>query len=124
MWDGFDQRKFPRINLKCEVRLNPENSAQTIVAETENVGVGGLCIIQQEELPRFSRCHIALDLEDDLPRLACEGKICWIIPKRDPKSKERKFDTGIEFVGLKEEDRERVRRFIQTRTARGFENIV
>lgn len=123
MWDGFNQRKFPRLSLKCEVRLNPEDSSRVIRATTENVGVGGICLLQDQALDRFSKCQIVLELSKEHPKIQCEGKVCWIIPHSQPLAKTTQYDTGIEFVGMKAETRDVLRQFIEDLQSRGFKDI-
>lgn len=113
MWDGFNQRKFPRINLKCEIVIFPVSDHPPIKATTENVGVGGVCVIQDKKLDRFTRCKIKLELSDTVEALECDGKVCWIIPKSNPIGKTKGYDTGIEFVGLSADQRVRLEEFLQ-----------
>ncbi|HXV27347.1 MAG TPA: PilZ domain-containing protein [bacterium] len=124
MWDGFDKRKFPRLRLQCEIVIEPPDAnTPPIRAVTENVGEGGVCIIQDKPLERFSRCHLRLELDKDLPRIECAGKVVWNIPHREPLGRENKFDTGIEFLEMKPEDREKIRSFIQSILPKGFRQI-
>lgn len=124
MWDGFNQRKFPRLVLHCEIVINPAAGDSSIMTKTENVGLGGVCVIQNQPLERFSQCQVRLELDKSLPAIECHGKICWIIPSRKPLSQENRFDTGIEFLDLKDEDRDRLRDFIQERLPKKFQSIV
>lgn len=123
MWDGFNQRKFPRLNLKCEVRINPQDTSRVIRATTENVGVGGICLLQNQELARYSKCQITLELSPEYPKIESDGKVCWIIPHRQPLAKTTEYDTGIEFVGMKSEMRDVLRQFIEDLQSRGFKDI-
>jgi c-di-GMP-binding flagellar brake protein YcgR len=123
MWDGFDQRRFPRLQLNCEIIIHPEAEKAPIATKTENVGAGGVCVVQGESLERFSRCRIRLELDKNLPVIECTGKVVWIIPRREPLSREKQFDTGIEFVDIQPGDRERIRTFIQELLPKGFQEI-
>ena len=123
MWDGFNQRKFPRLKLNCQIRIQPESQKAPIKTVTENVGEGGVCVIQSESLERFSLCRIILELNKDLPTIECNGKIVWIIPRREPLSPKKQFDTGIEFVDIRPGDRKKIRDFIQDLLPKGFQQI-
>ena len=113
MWDGFNKRKFPRINVRCEIRIQPEVQPP-ISAETENLGVGGVCVILNVPLERFSRCHIRLELDEKSSPIQCDGKVSWIVPTRSAKDKKKKcFDTGIEFEGLDPDDLEIIKDFLE-----------
>ena len=68
MWDGFNKRKFPRLHLTCEVVVYPQGRERAIKTITENVGMGGLCLMLDEPLERFDRCKVTLELKDGGPR--------------------------------------------------------
>ena len=115
MWDGFDKRKFPRLNLHCEITLQPVERNTPIKAVTENVGVGGICAILNEPLARFTQCRILLELEDALPAVEGMGRIVWTVPTSQAGKRGKRFDTGVEFLDLSPEGRELLRKFIQDR---------
>ena len=124
MWDGFDKRKFPRLKLRCEILIEPpEPGTPPILATTENVGEGGVCLIQDKPLERFSRCQLRIELEKNIPKIECAGKVIWIIPRREPLGQKTRYDTGIEFQEIKPEDREKIRSFIQAILPKGFQQI-
>jgi hypothetical protein len=44
----------------------------------------------------------------------CEGAVVWVVRRQIPGQRLKKdFDTGIEFVNLKEEDRTRIDKVIE-----------
>lgn len=115
MWDGFDKRKFPRMNLHCEIEIrSPEETSEPIKTMTENVGAGGVAVFVNRPLERFSTCKIRLDFD---PKRAdgvhCEGKVVWIVPTQDDIHHKPRYDVGIEFVGLKPEDLNRLRSHVE-----------
>ena len=97
MWDGFDKRRFPRINLACEIAIESPHAGGTIPAITENIGCGGVCVLLEKPLERFERCSLKLKLSENMPRIETAAKVVWIVPTRDLKSKKLLYDTGIEF---------------------------
>lgn len=124
MWDGFDQRKFPRINVECEINIQSKDSQkQSIVTRTENVGIGGVCVLQETPLERFSKCRISLQLDKAIPVIECEARVCWVIPRQDPKNKSKLYDTGIEFVNISPSDRNEVQKFLKSRLPAGFKDL-
>lgn len=113
MWDGFNKRRFPRINVNCEILVRPEKES-SLSTVTENLGVGGVCIMLQRPLVRFSACQMRLALDDQLPKIDCRGKVVWIIPtKKGAKETKHSYDIGIEFIDLSEESGSTIRRFIE-----------
>ncbi len=118
MWDGFNQRKFPRVNLQCEISIQSPDLAAPIPAVTENVGAGGVCVILDKSLDRFSKCRIKLHLDGKSPLIDCEGKVVWAVPTQEIKSSQKRFDTGIEFVELESSGSQRIREFIEAHAAK------
>lgn len=99
MWDGFNKRKFPRLSLHCEIGILSGDEKSPVHATTENLGVGGLCVILDKPLERFSICRVKINTKKD-DFLKLEGKVVWIVPTRDLKNTKKRFDTGIEFQNI------------------------
>ena len=119
VWDGFNKRKFPRLNLRCELILRSRSGDQLLRTQTENVGAGGICVILERPLERFSLLSLRLELDPKLPWIECQGKIVWTVASREAISKKERFDTGIEFVGLPPAEQELIRRYIESRVEEG-----
>ena len=110
MWDGIDRRRFPRAHYKCLIRIMKREKSRPIATYTENIGAGGLCVIVNENLGLFQGVSLELDLEDTAgSRIACTGTVVWVVRKREAGEKPKElYDTGIEFIDIKEEDRKRI----------------
>ena len=113
MWDGFNKRKFPRVNLRCEITIHPEPKNKPILTMTQNLGVGGVCAILDQPLERFSKCRIRLELDENMPPIACEGKIVWIVPTKQMKETKSRFDTGVEFLDMDPQSEQKIKSFIK-----------
>ena len=116
MWDGFNKRKFPRVNLHCEIVILPETEGALLVGRTENLGSGGVCVLLTQALERFSECKVHLELTENLPNIDCKGKVVWIVPTRATHQPKPFFDTGIEFMNLDVKVEDLIRDFIKKRT--------
>lgn len=115
MWDGFNKRKFPRLVLRCELILRDRPQGRILKAHTENLGAGGVAILLEEPLDRFSLVSLRLELDTQLPWIECLGKIVWVVPSREVSGDVRKFDTGVEFVNLDPGHQELIRSFVESR---------
>ena len=123
MWDGFNKRKFPRLALRCEITiLAEEHPVKPVVALTENLGIGGVCVIIDKALERFSTCSLRLDLAENEPSIECKGKVVWVVPTQALGSKQ--FDTGIEFSGLDPETQARVQKFVELQVKKSPQSII
>ena len=115
MWDGFNKRKFPRLNLRCDLILKDAPQGQVIRTQTQNVGAGGLCVLLECPLEKFPFLSLRLELDASLPFVECQGKVVWVVPSREALTKKNCFDTGIEFVNLEPAHQDLIRRYIESR---------
>ena len=107
MWQGIDERRFPRANYKCVVTIRQAGESTAIAAITENIGLGGICILLEKGLDIFSPVELDLNLEDGKGPLKVRGTIVWVVRRRELR-KGPSFDTGVEFAELLAEDKARL----------------
>lgn len=110
-WGGMDQRRFPRVQQSCTVALRQVHGRPAIAATTENVGIGGVCVLLDQGLDIFAPVDVELALADGGPPLACRGMIAWVVRRREL-NRPTVFDTGIEFVGLTPDDEGRLQQTV------------
>ncbi|MBI3322798.1 MAG: PilZ domain-containing protein [Candidatus Omnitrophica bacterium] len=103
----MDQRRFPRANYKCVVTLRQEGKPATVSTVTENVGMGGICVLLDKSFDIFSTVELELSLEDGNSPVLIQGTVVWVVRRRDVK-KGPSFDTGVEFSDLSTEDKARL----------------
>ena len=110
MWNGINRRKFPRANYKCTITIKKRLTAKTISTYTENIGAGGICVMLKEDLGLFQGVDLEIILEDTAPPIKSGGTIVWVVKKSEPKQKKgtHLYDTGIEFIDIRPEDRDRI----------------
>src|SRR3989338_11631550 len=114
MWNGINRRKFPRANYKCLITIRKRLTSKTIATQTENIGAGGICVIIKEDLGLFQGVDLELHLEDNRPPVKCGGTIVWVVKKSELKQKGGfLYDTGIEFIDIRPEDRERISELVE-----------
>ncbi|MBI3615954.1 MAG: PilZ domain-containing protein [Candidatus Omnitrophica bacterium] len=107
MWQGMNQRRFPRTKCQCKVRMKQQGHTFTISTVTENVGLGGVCVYLEKGLDIFSPVDLELILGDGKPPVKIQGTIVWVVRRREFK-KGYCFDTGVEFAELSPEDKARL----------------
>ena len=113
MWDGINRRKFPRAAYKCLITIKKRLTSKTISTETENIGAGGICIIIKEDLGLFQGVDVELYLDDNRPPIKSGGTIVWVVKKSGSKKGFYLYDTGIEFIDVRPEDRERISEVVE-----------
>ena len=110
MWDGIERRQFPRARYPCLITLRKETSPPiSILTHTENISVGGVRVIIGRRIKVATEVDLELDLKDALSNVASRGTVSWVkeIPPAE-KGKLPRYDTGIQFATLKQEDRQRI----------------
>ncbi len=115
-WGGLNRRKFPRVKYPCLITVwyEDEEQKETFLTHTENVGIGGICVICHQRLKMFSPVSLEIDLMDMEEHIRCQGKIMWVVQRKDvDKGKPVSYDIGVEFEGINEEDRRRVSTIVQ-----------
>ena len=113
-WDGLDRRKFPRVKYPCLVVIKDGNDGEEIIlSHTENVGIGGVCVILKKNVKMFSKVKIELDLLDMGKHIKCDGKVVWNVQRSEDSEKKPSFyDVGIEFQGVTDEERARIQEIV------------
>ncbi|MGB2661464.1 MAG: PilZ domain-containing protein [Candidatus Omnitrophota bacterium] len=109
MWQGIDQRRFPRVNYKCLIRMSRGGHEEVIETFTENIGAGGICVSIDVGFELFDTVVLEVYLTEGEEPIHCKGSIVWVVMRRPVvKTEKAKYDTGIEFIDIPENDRERV----------------
>ncbi len=115
-WEGgLNRRKFPRVSYPCLLilRNNNENENEALLTHTENIGVGGVCVILRRPLKMFCPVEVELDLLDLKEHIKCKAKVVWNVQRKGELSRKPLFfDTGIEFVDLMQKDYQRLQEII------------
>lgn len=114
MWEGINQRKFPRVSYKCLIRINKDSGQELIDTFTENVGAGGICVVVDRDLGLFEKVDLEIFLTDSDEPIKCGGSVVWVVKRHAKSGGELElFDTGIEFVDIKDKDVKRVEGLVQ-----------
>ena len=115
-WEGLNRRKFPRVNYPCLVVIRGGGDSEkdnVILTHTDNIGVGGVCVVLKQNVKMFSEVELELDLLDLGEHICCRGKVVWNIQRQsEAEEKPLFFDIGIEFLNVTEEDQKRLERTV------------
>ena len=112
MWGGINRRKFPRANYPCVLTVKRKDQQDVLSTQTENIGLGGICVILPRDLGIFAPVEIHLDLLDGQPSIECDGTVAWVIVSKGDKKSES-FDTGLEFTNLTRKDAIRISSIVE-----------
>jgi Tfp pilus assembly protein PilZ len=115
IWEGINQRKFPRVSYKCLIRVSKDGREETIETYTENIGAGGICVILERDFGLFEDVSLEVFLEDGGNPIFCEGTIVWVVKRHPATQAEKvKYDTGVEFRDMADEDRVRISQLVES----------
>jgi len=109
-WDGLNRRKFPRVMYPCLVTIRHEKGEkQIILTHTENIGIGGICVILKNSIKMFAPVEVEMDMLDMDEHIVCPGRIVWSVRRKDfEQAKPSQYDIGIEFVDLLAANQKRI----------------
>jgi Tfp pilus assembly protein PilZ len=116
MWQGVDRRRFPRANYPCKIIVKRKGQTERLSTHTENIGIGGVCVILEQKLARFEEVELSLFLKDKSSPIHCAARIVWVVEKEAPAGSPKvkaQFDTGVEFVKLSEEERLKIEKVVE-----------
>jgi c-di-GMP-binding flagellar brake protein YcgR len=116
---GQEKRRFPRLSLNTEVNYTvlSHEEAELFTTGSRNISSGGICIIAFEKLNTGD----ILDLKFSLPGLkkfvVGKGRVVWINDCNVEGSKtDNVYEVGIEFVNIKEQDKNKIQEFVISKT--------
>lgn len=121
-WDGLDRRKFPRVNYPCLVVIkDSDENKDVLLTHTENIGIGGVCVILKKDLGMFNPVELEIDLLDLGDHIKCKGKVVWNVQRNlESANKPLFFDIGIEFDELSEGDQNRLKTIVKKLVEKNF----
>ena len=122
-WDGLDRRKFPRVNYPCLVVIRHEGEEkEVLLTHTENVGIGGVCVILKRNIKMFCPVELELDLLDLGNHIKCQGKVVWNVQRKSEEpTKPSFYDIGIEFVNITSGEQTRLEDIV-SRLIKNYQN--
>jgi len=92
--------------------IDKKNDA--ILTHTENVGIGGVCIVLKKDVRMFSSVDLEVDLLDLGDHICCKGKVVWNVQRqRGSEEKPLFFDVGVEFVDINPQDQTRLSKIVE-----------
>ena len=105
IWFGRERRRYVRVNKPIKVRIHTDKFS--LLTHTENFALGGVSVIIDQQLSAGEIVNLEVFLGSDT--FKCRGKIAWSL-KVSGKDYESAvlYETGIEFLDLTDEDRQKV----------------
>ncbi len=120
-WEGMDRRQFPRVMYPCMVKVISLGGPQEhILAHTENIGQGGLCVTLKNEIKLFTPVEMEVDLLGIDEHIHPKGRVVWNVRRKSiEKIKPMFHDIGIEFTEISKHDQGCLRETLQLLIKKG-----
>ena len=114
-WEGLNRRKFPRAKFPCLIKIIDQGKLEeAVLTHTENISIGGVCVILRKAMPLFMEAGVEIDLMDGAEVIACRAKVVWAVRRKAIEEfKPSFYDVGFEFLDIKDELRARVGRAVE-----------
>jgi Tfp pilus assembly protein PilZ len=112
-----ERRSFSRFNLLVDVSVSKRASSQKEkLLMTKNISQGGACIIAYEELKLGDLLDLKIHLPDSKEEIKVIGKVAWCKEfSIGNEQKGKRFDVGVEFVGLNDNTFEKINKYLFSR---------
>lgn len=109
-----ERRRFFRLNLLADLTFTRSSiSEEEKVSLTKNISKGGICFIVYEQMSVGEILDLNVYLPDKNKPINVTGRVNWVkeFSIGDP-VKGKRFDVGIEFLRISEQDKEEIERYI------------
>ncbi|MFH1767603.1 MAG: PilZ domain-containing protein [Candidatus Omnitrophota bacterium] len=113
-YNGAERRKYPRINFIIVAYTDSKNDSLANMSATKNISAGGLCIFVDKEVAKDTVLSLKITLPNGNPPIDAKGKVVWNRPCTMAylSKAANQFEVGIEFLDMKESDREAVAKYV------------
>jgi len=109
-----NRRKYPRADIVVDAEVNCEDEQRIFQVRTKNIGAGGICVALPEMFTAGTELRMMLRLPDAETAVLIKGEVVWTLrQRRFLQRKSEVFETGIKFVELDQQDRDRLIRIAQ-----------
>jgi c-di-GMP-binding flagellar brake protein YcgR len=111
-----ERRKFPRFNFLVDVSFKKKAAfKKEKLSITKNISGVGVCLISYEELKVDDNLELKVFMPETKKPMKVMGRVAWVreFVIGDPQQGKR-YDVGVEFLGLSEEDKEKINQHLFT----------
>jgi len=115
-WSGAERRASIRVDTVLKTRYSVEKKPnQKKDSLSKNISMGGILIELSEKLAAPTLLLLEIFLPDDEKPVTAQGEVVWVkdIQKTD-KSGRRIFDTGIKFVSMDSQNKDKLDKHIKS----------
>jgi PAS domain S-box-containing protein len=107
LYIGSEMRLFKRIQYQVKVHVT-EGRGKNFVADTQDLSLGGICLITQAPLATDAQIDLVIPLLKTRKKISVQGRVAWV-SHWDEHSMAKfadRYQTGIEFTGVDKKKRD------------------
>jgi c-di-GMP-binding flagellar brake protein YcgR len=115
-----ERRKFPRLNIGIDVKYSvakPDSEQSEI--SMKNISAAGICITVDEDLRLSTVLSLQVFMPGNDAPIYTKGRVVWKSEFRIGYGSKPRYDIGIEFLDIDEEDREKISQYVSKPPQRG-----
>jgi c-di-GMP-binding flagellar brake protein YcgR len=106
-----ERRRFARLNVLVDVVYKKHAGLDgNKLSLAKNISKGGICLIVYEELKESDTLELIMRLPEDNGTVSALGRVVWV--KEFIIGDNKRFDAGIEFIGIEEEDINKINKYV------------
>ena len=111
-----ERRKFVRLNINVDIQYSilshhPQKQIALSTA-SKNIGAGGICVLTLKELKIGDILKLDIRLPEIPPDIHAIGKVAWIKNFTIATEQNKRYDVGIQFIEISEEDKKRINKYV------------
>jgi c-di-GMP-binding flagellar brake protein YcgR len=114
--DESDRRKFARLNILVDVTYSKHAAFKDDkLTFTKNISRGGMCFVGYEKLKLNDVVDLNVFLPGDSIPIIAIGKVVWVKEFNIGDTSKKRYDVGVEFVEVAEQDVRRIDKYMTGR---------
>lgn len=120
---NINKRRAPRVIVKVvivsaddemvKLLVDYPNSEAYLYDYSTNLSEGGIFLKAVKDIPVGRSISVKFTIPDDVNLMEAKGVVKWVTTEQDALRNNISPGIGIEFVNMKEETKQRIRKFIK-----------
>lgn len=108
-----ERRKFIRLDINVEIRYSlMKQTPAKLTTSSRNISAGGIRMLADEKLNKGDILKLEILLSKELPIVDAVGRVCWVKSFSVATEQNMRYDIGVEFIEIKEEDRKQINKYV------------
>lgn len=109
-----EKRQFPRLAVRLMTIMKVLKSGRVWRVLTQNLGVGGLCFITEQQLETGEALEFEIHFPDTDNPCIVQAEVIWTRPTRERKTSYETLpiETGVKFTEISQKDIVQIKQYV------------